>query len=278
MATSDNDIRDKNKRRLTGSVIRSYPEDIHKTNANFPYMKISIIEYRPFIKINEKDAEVSKISEVLNIDETKNYDGFTPIDKKSISPIEQIILPIPQSIQDNIGITWEMANNEIIQSTMQAAASVGDMGIGDVLKKYGINLVQGIGGNVIRPFTGYSSNPKKQAIFHSPEPRVFNFDFIFTPTSEKEAETVINIIRSIKKYSLPKASTSGGLFQFPKEFVLEFHGVAGFPEIDSCVCMAVSTNYTTATLQLLKSGHPVQLTMGLTFQEVTLRTEDYPGI
>lgn len=267
------------------TVNRVYPIEILQDMRNFPYIQFDIIEYRPFIKIEDKADQTATLGNTINPYEfsrnvdiiNKAYDGLTPIDKNTLKPIETIILPIPQSIQDNFGVNWEMANNQIIQSVLEQAAKDTGMtwtGFGKAMLESG----QGIFGNVARPFTGYSANPRKQAIFHAPEHRVFNFDFIFTPTTEKEAEQVVEILRSFKKFSAPGKSENGAMLKFPKEFVVSFKNVKGFPEIDSCVCLGVSSNYTTASLQLLKSGHSVQITMSLTLQEVTLRTEEHPGI
>ena len=124
-----------------------------------------------------------------------------------------------------------------------------------------------------------TANPKKQAFFNGIEPRTFSFNYTFAPQSEAEANTIQSIIKQFTVNSLP--STDGVndiLFNFPAEYLISFENVKGFPIISSCVCTGVATNYSPSTMQLLKSGHTVQIGLSLSFTETDVRTSEDPGV
>lgn len=266
-----------------------FPPEILEQARSLPYMEIKVIEYRPMVRIKDSLFETAKTRPNDALEgqvewdlRGRSFDGLTPIDKSTATAKEQIILAIPQNVQDNFTVAWDMNDQRVIQSGLQALSGVKDSGsLNDLLKAVGggaSNIGLGVFGNSAKAFTGYAANPRKQALFEGVEHRVFTFDFIFTPRDEREAKQIIEIIRCFKKNSAPRKAASGAMLQFPKQFLISFKNVQGFPEIDACVCLNVSHNYTTAGLQLLSSGHSVQIAMSITFQETTLRTEEFPGI
>lgn len=127
---------------------------------------------------------------------------------------------------------------------------------------------------------GTPINPKVEVLFSNTFQREFVFDFIFSPSSEKESEDIRNIIRTIRFHGAPE--TQPGLADTffwvpPSEFDITFYykdanGAVQenkkIPRINTCVLKQVDVSYSpTGAYSTFKNGHPVQIRMQLRFIE-----------
>lgn len=69
--------------------------------------------------------------------------------------------------------------------------------------------------------TGRAINPGVQVLYKTTHLRTFDFAFLMAPRSEKESETMKNIIKTIRKYSAPE--DQGVFYRAPAEVEIEFH-------------------------------------------------------
>lgn len=217
--------------------------------------------------------------------------------------VATIALPITNNITNAIGIGWQMESMPILQGLLDLAGGIRDVNadtslsgmnatVGEYVENAAARLTGwgGQGNNfALKASTAATSellkrtanriaNPKMQALFNGVQERTFTFEYIFTPISEEEANKVEQIIKTFTMYSLPNVTDDFLIMEFPHEYQISFHGVKGFPILDSCVCTGIATNYTPNTLQLLRDGHAVQIVFALSFMETTLKVQGRAGV
>jgi len=123
---------------------------------------------------------------------------------------------------------------------------------------------------------GYAINSQQQLMFQGVEFRSFGMAFVLTPTDEKEAQTIRDIVKTFRRYSSPEIvqNTAGFLFTPPAFFEISFHhnGIENkkIPKLLRCVCTGIEVNYAPNGWSAYKDGHPAQITIGLSFQETTI--------
>ena len=92
-------------------------------------------------------------------------------------------------------------------------------------------------------------NPMLELLYTSPSFREFNFDFMFYPRSEKEAEDVYNIIHLFKYHQAPEISqgTAGFFLTPPSLFDIDFYYAdrknPNLPQLASCVLTRIDVDY-----------------------------------
>jgi hypothetical protein len=286
-----------------------FPSDLKAGTGNYPNLTITIVEYPVNNSALIKDITGSSavctpsnptgsqtnliISDALNANKYANQsNGVNPVKGKTVSTI---VLPIPQHVQNSLHMNWEIADFAAGRAILQAAKTIGgnlentfknggslfDANWGSTLAA-GETAVGGLAAVAFSPLlqrtVNIIANPKKQAFFNGVEPRAFQFDWVLTPTTQAEAQMIASIISTMTKYALPELIADSLFFNFPMEFEVTFNGVQGFPEIDTMVLTDLSTNYTPNMLQLLTTGHSVQVILSCAFIETTLKTQQRPGI
>lgn len=135
---------------------------------------------------------------------------------------------------------------------------------------------------------GSPINPKVEVLFTNTFQREFTFDFIFSPTTEKESQDIENIIRTIRFHAAPETQSGFGITNGlpdistffwipPSEFDITFYykdesGNAKentkIPRINTCVLKQIDVSYSpTGSYSTFRNGHPVQIRMQLRFIE-----------
>lgn len=284
-----------------------YPLDLGDKADTLPFVQFRIIKYNERTLI--KDAQrVSSLAEAYTSPEVRKLDqniqdsikkldpsaqAFYEKNKQSIinsasNPYEiqelsNIFLPLPENLQNTYSPQWNMEDMIIlngIRDTIDALAG-GDIGqaiksgAGGVLAAASSNN----GGLLSQKIGALTPNPKKQALFTGIEPRNFVFEYVFSAQSKQEAEVIEGIVKTLNRYSLPSLEDPRDAFyKFPAEFSIKFHNVKGFPDISWCVCKGISTNYAPGSMQILESGHAIQIGLTMTFEETSLRTQEDMGL
>jgi len=155
-----------------------------------------------------------------------------------------------------------------------------------------INMVPGTGqftfSDLLQRQNGIVINPNTEFLFNAPKLRQFNFTFSFVPRSEKEAQTVKDIIRNFKKHMAPKrtitnisGNVGGGFLQAPDIFKLEYR-TGNNPhqflnKFKFCALTNMVVNYSGGQGYMsYEDGTPVLTTITLGFNELTpIYAEDY---
>lgn len=283
-----------------------YPIDLStRANKDFPFVQFQIAKFRERTLLKDFQGQSSVVDgnqagKILTDQElieglenvpgdATDFDKIQQLRAKSAQwvinvtggteVIQDIFLPLPQSLQNNYSPNWEMTDMILINSILDGHnAEDTTQGLSLALQGVGAAVLNRTG-QFAQKFAAMTPNPKKQALFNGIEPRTFSFDYTFSPQSLQEAETIDRIVTTFTKYSLPSLKDpTSAFFGFPCEFRILFHKTTGFPIYNWCVCTGVSTNYGPNTIQLLESGHATQIQMTLSFLETDLRTQERPGV
>ena len=149
---------------------------------------------------------------------------------------------------------------------------------GDVAKNVAGGVMDGLG-NVIQSgaaAAGTPINPCVEVLFTTTALREFQFDFVMVPRNEKEAETIQEIVKTLRFHSAPEVVRGGFTFVPPAEFDITFYhrGVENMhiPRINTCVLTEVEADYSAETnsWQTYRTGHPVATRLRLMFREVEM--------
>lgn len=126
------------------------------------------------------------------------------------------------------------------------------------------------------------TNPFVVHLFKGVGRRTFNFSFTMIPRSEKEAQTIENIVTTFRKYGHPKRSDGGRFLDFPAEFDIAFlHGGNDnlrIPKIRKCALTGINLSYGESVFTgTVKDSQgkisPTKITLDLEFSELELLTQ-----
>ena len=126
---------------------------------------------------------------------------------------------------------------------------------------------------------GQAMNPQLQVLFRGVGFRAFQFDFVLTPYSKEETETVKKIIKAFKFAAAPKIQPTGyfkqGLFfEVPYPFSIQFlyKGKENpyVHRIGECVLENINVDYGPNGWSTFNDGSPVQVKLTLQFKETVI--------
>ena len=220
-----------------------------------------------------------------------------------------VTLPYPISLSDNQNHNWENTEGAIAQITNNILSPAGggssDPGgnggkggkggkqskiakakaftstflkkvLGDGKKVYGAAMDEfGVRKAIIDP--GYFQN------YNGSTPRSFTMAYTLVPQSQKEAQTIKDIILWFKQYSSPTFVPKSPLMGAPFIFNISFAGnqyISDMFKMDKCVLTGISVDYASdGAFMLYKDGFPKQIGLALNFAEVELKyAQDYAGL
>jgi hypothetical protein len=129
---------------------------------------------------------------------------------------------------------------------------------------------------------GYAMNPQLEILYKGSKNRQFVYSFKFTPRSQKEAEAVESIIKTLRFHACPEygaAANASRYFIPPSEFDIEFYIGSDrnihLPKIAQCVLENVDINYASAgQYSTFVDGTPVEISLQLTFTETVVLTKE----
>tara|TARA_Y100000593_G_C4271264_1_gene317498 strand:+ start:81 stop:1235 length:1155 start_codon:yes stop_codon:yes gene_type:complete len=244
--------------------------------------------------------------------------GLNQKHSNTVTRLETIYMNMPNEITFSEPVGWEgtdlgiwggLTKEKESAITAGAVSNFGNMmgagtgALGGLIagafkKLPGINMMTGgllglLGGQGLQKTMesgfGNIGNPYKEMTFSGIGFREFSFNFVFRARSFKEVETVKDIIETFRYYSKPKFLRGRSLLSYPEEFHIEFLTRNDIndqfdtnnyiPQIKMCVCKGVNTNFTSQnTWRALRDGAPVEISLGLQFEETELVTaEDVIG-
>ena len=208
-----------------------------------------------------------------------------------------VTLPYPISLSDNQNHNWENAEGILAQTTHGAMSAIGSQiskwssGSNSIMSKalsflssgsespdklYGaIANKMGVRKAVIDP--GYFQN------YTGSTPRTFTMAYTLVPQSQKEAQTIKDIILWFKQYSSPTFVENTPLMGAPFVFNISFAGnqyISDMFKMDKCVLTGISVDYASdGSFMLFKDGFPKQIGLALNFAEVELKyAQEYAGL
>ena len=197
-----------------------------------------------------------------------------------------VTLPYPISLSDNQNHNWENTeglvaqfSNNILSASGESLSNKGGFVkkvLGDGKKMYAALMNSlGVRKAVIDP--GYFQN------YNGSTPRSFTMAYTLVPQSQKEAQTIKDIILWFKQYSSPTFISNLPLMGAPFIFNISFAGnqyISDMFKMDKCVLTGISVDYASdGSFMLYKDGFPKQIGLALNFAEVELKyAQDYAGL
>jgi hypothetical protein len=196
-----------------------------------------------------------------------------------------IALPVPRDLKETFGLNVDAK----------------PQGVGGGLADIGTDLLRGAGravegqlfalaysalvqkaegaGDIVGQLVGAVPNPHLQAIFSGVDLREHTFQWTFAPRNPGESETLMTIIREIKKNSLPAYSTQGtAALQYPPMVELKLmpwnETNDDFIRFKKCLIKSVSVNYAPAGLPSFfrNTKLPTMIQLELNFLETEIQT------
>jgi len=253
------------------------------------YIEFSSLHYAP-TKLETKPTNV----------------GFTRSEmKKRIH--ERIILPIPGGITDNNSVNWGEANMnaaDIAKAGIALGAIEGggegvEKAIKDIGETVGGNseelkktlgkmiagTVSGTGDQIMKRGQGQVMNPNMELLFNGPQLRSFGFTFKLSPRTQKEAETIRDIIYRFKRAMAPKKIEPNLFLKAPNTWRLRYMNQRGKEHVylnkfKECAMMSSAVNYTPdGSYATYSDGSMVSYQLTLNFQEIEpVFDKDYDSI
>ena len=166
-------------------------------------------------------------------------------------PSGGINLPIPLSLNDNLMLRW--TDLELTNSVLGSAG-------GGAL---------GVAASVGSVATGLALNPLAFLQFKRPEFRLFSLSWVLAPRTQKESQTIRNIVTQCKRAASP---TNLGVFLgYPQVALIRIHpnNVFGNLYFKPCVITSVQVDYTpNPTPSFFENGAPTTVTLTLNLKEM----------
>lgn len=269
-------------------------------------------DYGATVEFMVHRTETNSTGEDPKAKTSKNVAGEHPdIKPKALrTPDEdtKVTLYLPAGLAFNDGVTYDNVNIGIMgvgaealtgiltSKDPKAAARQATMNLGKGLKGSGgkeaaktimtsvasIFGTEGVGGGV-QGTLRVKANPHTRVLFGSVPIRTFEFSFTFLPSSLKEAETVIKIIKSFRTELYPMGiaqigETYGG-YAYPDMYDIQFlykgKEITDAPKLLPCYLQGVNTNYNPSQMAFFKDGKFTEITLALSFTETrTLFRQD----
>lgn len=181
---------------------------------------------------------------------------------------------------------------------VQSGSSASSMGAGIaknlspyLLSRLANRLGGDIGTSAFSTVTGLVENPMLELLYTSPDFRSFSFTFMFYPTSQQEAQSVLKIINRLQFHQAPelKREFNGYYLIPPSEFDIKFYCNGqintNIPPISTCVLQSVDVDYAPHGFTAYEvpgqttpseggTGMPVAIQLTLQFREAEIMTKD----
>lgn len=163
-----------------------------------------------------------------------------------------------------------------ILASLDSPAGRNELGVGaEVIG----GLIPGAGEDLGLQLLGLSVNPQVDVLYQSPGLRDFNFDFLFAPRNQTEAQQVSEIIKMFKFHAAPELLANGTLglgryFVPPSEFDIEF-SVTSMGKISTCVLQSITVDYAPSGAAFYGvDQRPVNTRLVLQFKELEFITKE----
>ena len=236
--------------------------------------------------IDKTWTSTTDTGQTQNLGVSNEYAGLSSRARFTRRIAESIALYMPNS-----ELTFSDAHDfENISLTKFAGSTISGVGefVGAIIGRSGIgsliNAVGDVAGRVAQ-YNGAPINPKVEVLFANTFQREFAFEFLFSPSNEKEAKDLENIIRTIRFHAAPEyvPSTAQFFWLAPSEFDISFYYInrdgdieenRKIPRINTCVLKQIDVSYApSGAYSTFHDGNPVQIRMVLRFIETEVNSK-----
>ena len=261
-----------------------YPETLRQRNNAQDTIQITMIQYVP-TGFDDSLAGVGNRNEIPG---------------KAKKRAEKVILPIPGGISAENSTDWnsnsmtalDAAKAQFITTTGNEGVETAIGGLKDKFDKANLGnvktallsaLASGAGGTdpILARTSGQIFNPNMELLFEGPAIRNFSFEFQFAPRNDKEAKTVLQIIRFFKQGMAPIRSEGKLFLKTPNVFELKYTHKGGehkgLNKFKECALTNCTVDYTPdGNYSTYEDGVMTSYRMTLAFQELEpIYSDDY---
>ena len=206
-----------------------------------------------------------KVSDINTTNIDKNTKRITQAD-----PIYACALPLPNELLDSQSHRWEMETGIL----------------GNLIGSNVDNLsVKGVGASKVLAEASMSFGFRKPMVdpgmfqnYGGSAPRNFNFSFDLIPNNHQEAESIMNIILNLKKFSLPRSIVGGVSLLAPFLFEIEIGNekMRKLINMNDVVMTEIGVNYgADGNMQFFSNGMPKFIQLNLAFAERSVVTAEF---
>ena len=210
-----------------------------------------------------------------------NYIHFRSLERnvkeKSGEDLYDIFLYVPDTLQDNLSVTYKEAEKGIVEGIVgQYFNEEGAQTSTDEL--YEIIKSGAPGGDLLKQAAGKTVNPLKFQLFEGVNFRTYSYTFTLRPKNQDEAKSIQEIIYAFKLSALPGTiGANKRIYTFPNEWAIRFRGPfkdhIDYPLVS--VCTGVEVNYTDGQpFSTFIDGSPSSVGLTLNFTETATLTRD----
>jgi hypothetical protein len=243
----------------TPGVVNVFPNDLIANGRNF-YTQIIFYDYSWQMQFAPSTISgvLGTVNSVISgINTVANALGISGgIRPASVNPIVQagsgLLLPIPKTINDNTVLTWK-------------EDEFGNIPGVNVLQK-GISFTSFL--------TGQGINPFLFMFFQRPNFKEFVLKWVLTPNTPQESATILNIVNTCKKASLPTRVVGGLELRYPLIAYITLYpdALQQHLRFKPCALVSVQADYTGAgTPSFFKGTNlPTVVTLSLSLKEIQL--------
>lgn len=135
-------------------------------------------------------------------------------------------------------------------------------------------------GSQMATAAGIAANPKKEQSFKDVDFRTFTMDYQFSPRDSKEAQNILDIIRTFKYHMHPEFQRDDAfIYIYPSEFDVVYYKNnqenLNIHRHTSCVLTEMNVNYSpNGVFSTFPDGMPTNISVSLTFRELQLLTKE----
>jgi len=253
----------------TMKPILHFPNDINSDAKSW-------ISFYPYETTKEKDASASSATApAKGLESSKESVRKNPV---------KIYLYHPEAMTSNVALQWEEQGVGWIDDVIKGYQDFNngaDVGETAIKTAKSIGLRAGLGGNVRAKFEknklGKISNPNLEVFFKGIAYREYSFSFSFNPKTKDEVNSMMEIIRTFKRFALPKGFNASYM-SYPPTWVIQAKSkgrtINHFKEaVVTSVNVDSSPNQVWATFD---DGVPVSVKVDINFKEMQLLSQqDY---
>lgn len=178
---------------------------------------------------------------------------------------------------------FEDAGN-FLNQVVDARGGGGQAGLAYLLRSQ-IHNIPGMGGTAISTLNaalGQVVNPRETLTFEGVGLKSHSFSWQLFPSNKQDSEMIRNIVRTIKRNTLPSTEEFVGiprvLLNFPSTVDMYLLGVnqEHFMKFKTCMVSNVSVNYSGGggITAIAKGGVPAAVELSMSFQELDIETAD----
>jgi hypothetical protein len=242
---------------------------------------------------NRLDSPYGEVPVIHNVSRGLQGSNAKSFSNTYVRSDHSITLPMPKNLNINIQSRWSStelgaAAMGIDQITDYSKLMEGGAG-GELAKQLGLNTVGSIAGKLangaikgrelVELGTATVANNYAETLFKNVDNRSFSWSWTLTPRSEREAESIDNMLRLFRFHMLPEFKENVGngnaFLLYPSSFDVVFwqdgQPNPHIPRVATCALTGMDTNYTPNGGYIrMVDGSPASYIMTLNFTELSI--------